>query len=188
MLASYLGFMDQYHPGHKQGKRQQPTHPSMVLPSLADGNLAGSRWQPRRGPQDQRVPHLSQSIFRDAPNRMTSSMMMRSSLLDHHHQPAPAGFGTARSTRFHPPNKDVPLKEEEDEEESPQTGSQGYHDRGAGQLGESFVSQGVEETDVFNDDGESGSSGASAGVLGLLNQFVAAHGEGGGTRAGVAVM
>ena len=50
------------------------------------------------------------------------------------------------------------------------------------------MSQGVEETDVFNDDGESGSSGASAGVLGLLNQFVAAHGEGGGTRAGVAVM
>lgn len=184
MLASYLGFMDQYHPGHKQGKRQQPTHPSMISPNLtSDNNIAGGRWpHPRRGPQDQRVPHLNQSVYRDAPNRMTTSMMMRSSLLDHHHQPTSTGLG-ARSTRFHPPNMDKPLKEEDSEEASSQGGIQGYR----GQLGESFVSQGVETTEDAFDDGVE-SAGASAGVLGLLNQFVAAHGEGGGTRAAVAII
>lgn len=162
----------------------------MMSPTLTGDNTATpGRWaQTRRGPQDQRVPNLSQSVFREAPGRMASSMMMRSSLLDHHHQPS-AGATTAntfgaKSTRFQP-STGASLKEEDDEEDSSRNiGSHGFRS----QLGESFVSTGVDAEEEELDDDEDKSSGANAGVLGLLNQFVAAHGEGGGRTGGAAVM
>ncbi|KAF8250229.1 APG9-domain-containing protein [Wilcoxina mikolae CBS 423.85] len=181
MLASYLGFMDQYHPTTKNGRRQQPTHPFMVSPVLAgDNTAAANRWaQNRRGPQDQRAPNLVQSIFRESPGRMQSSMMMRSSLLDHHHQPA--AFNRSTRTGFQPTSADS-LREEDHEDSSETADAPGYRSN----LGESFVSTGVKSTVAGLDEDNPVSGGA--GVLGLLNQFVAAHGGEGGARPGGAVV
>jgi hypothetical protein len=171
--------MDQYHPANKNGKRQQPTHPFMVSPTLAgDNTAAASRWPAnRRGPQDQRAPHLAQSVFRGDMSRMQSSMMMRSSLLDHHHQPASAYNRNVRPG--------LPGALREDEEDLPNTGPNGFRSN----LGDSFVSQGVDETRANVNMRKSEDKPISgAGVLGLLNQFVAAHGGEGGARPGGAVV
>ena len=135
----------------------------------------GNRWpQGRRGLQDPRAP-LMQSIFREGSSRMQSSMM-RSSLLDHHHQP-PATFGRNTRPGFHPSSADS-LKEEDHEDTSDEGGAPEYRN----DLGESFVSTGVKSTVAGLDDDQPVSGGA--GVLGLLNQFVAAHGGESGARPG----
>jgi hypothetical protein len=82
--------------------------------------------------------------------------MMRSSLLDHHHQPV-------RNN----------IREEDEEEEE-------------GGLGDSFVSQGVEENSSLKRSDGVDKPISGAGVLGLLNQFVTAH-DGGSRPAGAVV-
>ena len=145
MMASYMGFIQQYHAPGKGVKRTQPTHPSML--PLSPTQTIDGRW---RAPQDQRLHNPSQSLYRDSQGRTTASMM-RSSLLDHHHQP--------RNTRLFQPS----LREEDEDSES---GTPRYRSN----LGESFVSNGIGE----GVDEERPSSAAGAGVLDLLNQFVGA--------------
>jgi len=178
MLASYLGFMDQYHPTNKHGKRLQPTHPFMISPVLTGDNAAAAgRWPQNRYGQDQRAPNLAQSMFRENPTRMQSSMMMRSSLLDHHHQPANTYNRNPRAG-FHPSTA-ASLKEEDDYEDNLRnTSARGFQDG----LGESFVSSGVKGIQTEHTDDKPVSGGA--GVLGMLNQFVAAGGEGAGRPGG----
>jgi hypothetical protein len=150
MLASYLGFMDQYHPspnrGGGGGKRPQPTHPHPFINS----NPVGSTCFPqnRRG-----APNLAQSML--GRGGIQGSVMMRSSLLDHHHQPLRTN-----------------IREEDEEDE--------------GGLGDSFVSQGVEENSSLKRSEGVDKPISGAGVLGLLNQFVAAH-DGGSRPAGAVV-
>jgi len=168
MLASYLGFMDQYHtgPNNRNGRWSQPAHPYMFSPNLHPDNASRFR---RMIPQDQRAPNLAQSVFREPAGRMQSSMMMRSSLLDHHHQPT--HFNRTPRSGFQLPSSGDSLKEED--EESSRSPSQ-YRSN----LEESFVSEGIGATISASDDDKPTSGGA--GVLDLLNQFVGAHGEAAG--------
>jgi hypothetical protein len=107
------------------------------------------------------------------------SSMMRSSLLDHHHQPA--AFNRSTRAGFQPTSADL-LREEDHEDSSETANASGYRSN----LGESFVSTGVKSTVAGLDEDHPVSGGA--GVLGLLNQFVAAHGGEGGARPGGAVV
>lgn len=108
---------------------------------------------------------------------MQSSTMMRSSLLDHHHQPANP-YNRNPRTGLHPSTA-VSLKEEDDyEDNSRDTSARGFRDG----LGESFVSSGVKGIQTEHNDDKPVSGGA--GVLGMLNQFVAAGGEGAGRPGG----
>lgn len=109
-----------------------------------------------------------QSLHRDNVGRLPASMM-RSSLLDHHHQPV----ATTRGGR-HPfyPTASVSLKEEEEETEGASVLK--YRSN----LGRSFDSTGMGETSEEPQVDEGG------GVLGLLNQFVAGHHPQSGTGRG----
>lgn len=161
MLASYIGFMDQYHGGHSNKNGKRP-HRYTFSPVLGTDNIGGKSRHPharRTGPQDQRAPNLVQSVYRDNPSRMQSSMMMRSSLLDHHHQPSEF-IRSAKTTNF----SGESLREED---ELLQSIGQTF----TGNLGESFVLSGIGNESMIRTE-EDPPTGDGAGVLGLLNQFV----------------
>lgn len=197
MLASYIGFMEQYH-GYPNARGQHSrrfTGPntyaqSQMLQSsynpAADRTPTGARTPggPARGqPPYATARTLARSIHQaESPARMQSSMMMRSSLLDMHHQP-PAPF-TARQARVPQFATAGSLKEEpEDDDQVPEEflgNRSGARYRSS--LGESYESGGLKSTLKGTD--ESFGAAAGGGVLDLLNQFVGAT-EGTAGRAGV---
>lgn len=175
MLASYLGFMDQYHaPNGRGGPAGRRGGPPVAHSSLGTRTPAHFR-HIQEAPQPQSTArNLAKSMHRDSPMRMQASLM-RSSLLDIHHQP------TAQSAR-HPRTPVFPVasvKEEEQEDDQVPPEFLGPHgQRFRSNLGESFESGGLRST-LREDESVGGAAGG--GVLDLLNQFVgAAQGEGAG--------
>lgn len=99
---------------------------------------------------------------------MGASMMMRSSLLDHHHLPV------GRTPRM-PGFQDSVFREEDEEDNA---GGRPGHS--AGNLGESFDSVVEHSREQEQEESEE----EDAGVLGLLNQFVGHHTPGAAATTG----
>lgn len=182
MIASYIGFMDQYHnpqnrplgrePRRNHVNQMQPDRGHPFSPALTMHMSTHRRpdfpnqhgFNPNPGLV--RGAGVGASMYREGPRGgpggggMGASMMMRSSLLDYHHQPVGR---TPRMTGF----QDSVFREE-DEEDNTDRGRPGHSE---GNLGESFDS--VIEHSRMHEEEES--EGEDAGVLGLLNQFMGHH-------------
>ncbi|KAI5806382.1 autophagy protein Apg9-domain-containing protein [Geopyxis carbonaria] len=160
MLASYLGFMDQYHgstPGRQfHGKRRQQIVSPTVTPNVGVPSVKCTQ-------KAQQSRTLGKSNIYETQRRINPSLM-KSSLLDHHHKGAHTNI--CGDLIEHQLENDPFICEAQERSYIAE-----LQDDTAG-LGGSFVDTNVTLNATMEDE-QMASTGA--GVLDLLNQFVVAH-------------
>lgn len=171
MLASYLGFMDQYHgsPSGRtfHGKMKQHLLSPPVTPNA--GVHAVKTTQKTNNFSRLGKPNIHETKMRTNPS------LMKSSLLDHHHK------GLQNIHKSINVLERLPQFDRFAREDQEQLRTNTLENNAEG-LGGSFVDTNIIVKSTVEDENI---SGTGAGVLNLLNQFVVAHNGENNGRTGI---